>query len=71
MTVVHEGLVWRERSNFFINAALPGEDDRFEQLWVRRVADSRFEWCCIPFFCMTWRWVTSSRLRPRAVVFTC
>ena len=33
-----------------INAAAPGEVDRFEQLWVRQVDAYRFELCCIPFF---------------------
>lgn len=45
----HEKPVWRERSDFVINAALP-EPDRFEQLWCRQVGDGRFEVCCIPFF---------------------
>jgi hypothetical protein len=50
--VLHEEPVWRDRSNFIINAEL-SEDDRprkFEQLFVRQVADDRFEVCCIPFF---------------------
>lgn len=50
--VVHSEPVWRERANFIINAALPDEDYpyRFEQLWVRQLAEERFEVCCIPFF---------------------
>jgi hypothetical protein len=49
--VVHQDPVWRERSNFVINAELPEKDRprRFEQLYVRRVGDDRFEVCCIPF----------------------
>jgi Domain of unknown function (DUF4265) len=41
--------VWRDRSDFIVNAPL-AEEGRFEQLWVRQVADHRFELCCIPFF---------------------
>lgn len=50
--VVHSEPVWRERSNFIINAELAEEDlpNRFEQLWARQVGDDRFEICCIPFF---------------------
>lgn len=50
--VVHQEPVWREQSNFVINAELPEKDrpKRFEQLFVRQVADDRFEVCCIPFF---------------------
>jgi hypothetical protein len=45
----HKEPVWRGRANFIINAKLP-EDGRFEQLWVRKVAEDAFELCCIPFF---------------------
>jgi hypothetical protein len=47
----HEDPVWREHANFMIHARLPEEDrpKRFEQLWTRRLADNRFEICCIPF----------------------
>ena len=50
--VVHQEPVWRERSNFIINAELSEKDRpwRFEQLYVRQVSDDRFEVCCIPFF---------------------
>ena len=48
--LVHADPVWREQSNFIINATVPGEGDRVEQLWVRQVDDYRFELCCIPFF---------------------
>jgi hypothetical protein len=44
---VHPEPVHRERSNFIIAAEL---EKGFEQLWVRQVADDRFELCCIPFF---------------------
>ena len=50
--VVHQGPVWRERSNFIINAELPKKDRprRFEQLYARKIDEGRFEVCCIPFF---------------------
>lgn len=50
--VVHPDPVWRERSNFTINAKLEENDlpRRFEQLWARKLSDHRFEICCIPFF---------------------
>ncbi len=50
--VVHEEPVWRDRADFIISAALRESDlpKRFEQLWVRQVADDEFEVCCVPFF---------------------
>lgn len=45
----HSEPVWRDRANFVINAPLP-EAGRFEQLWVRKIDENRFEICCIPFF---------------------
>jgi hypothetical protein len=50
--VLHEQPVWRDRSNFIINAELPEKDRprRFEQLFAREVGEDRFEVCCIPFF---------------------
>jgi hypothetical protein len=48
--LLHTDPVWRGESNFIINAAVPGEGDRFEQLWVRQLGEYRFELCCIPFF---------------------
>lgn len=45
----HADPVWRDRSNFIINAALP-EAGRFEQLWARQRPDDLLEICCIPFF---------------------
>lgn len=50
--IVHTEPVWRERSNFIINAELEEGDlpRRFEQLWVRKLGEDRFEICCIPFF---------------------
>lgn len=50
--VIHSEPVWRELSNFIVNAEL-GEEDlprRFEQLWARQLGEDRFEICCIPFF---------------------
>jgi hypothetical protein len=50
--VVHQDPVWREHSNFVINAYLPETDQtrEFEQLFARQISDDRFELCCIPFF---------------------
>lgn len=50
--VVHQDPVWRERSNFIINAELAEKDRprRFEQLFAKQVGEDRFEICCIPFF---------------------
>jgi hypothetical protein len=50
--VVHNDPVWRDRSNFIINAPLPKKDRprHFEQLFARQLAGDRFEICCIPFF---------------------
>ena len=49
---VHSEPVWRERSDFIIATRVdPGDTDiETEQLWVRKIGDSRFEICCIPFF---------------------
>jgi hypothetical protein len=33
-----------------VDIAEEGSPRRFEQLWVRQLADTRFELCCIPFF---------------------
>lgn len=46
---LHQDPVWRSRADFIINAPLP-EVGRFEQLWCRRLEESSFEICCIPFF---------------------
>lgn len=46
---VHTEPVWRDRSNFIINAPLE-EPGRLEQLWCRQVSSNTFEVCCIPFF---------------------
>jgi hypothetical protein len=50
--VLHGSPVWREKSDFIINARLsPSESPkRFEQLFVRRIEERQFELCCIPFF---------------------
>jgi hypothetical protein len=45
----HLSPVWREKADFIIRAAVP-ESNWYEQLWVRRVDDTTFEICCIPFF---------------------
>lgn len=50
--VVHLNPVRRDRADFIINANIEAEGlpRRFEQLWVRRLDERRFELCCIPFF---------------------
>ncbi|WP_177228866.1 DUF4265 domain-containing protein [Amycolatopsis sacchari] len=50
--VQHLRPAWSDRANFVIHARLPdeGSPKKFEQLRVRRVAQTRFEICCIPFF---------------------
>jgi len=50
--VVHRDPVWRERSNFIINAELLEADRprRFEQIFAKQLGEDRFEVCCIPFF---------------------
>lgn len=49
---VHRAPVWREKSNFIIRAFIEKIDDRsrWEQLWVRKIRQTSFEVCCIPFF---------------------
>lgn len=44
----HENPVWRNKANFIIHAGI--EQERLEQLWVRRLGENRFSVCCIPFF---------------------
>jgi Domain of unknown function (DUF4265) len=50
--VVHLNPVWRERADFVIGADIDDRSSarRFEQLWARQLAATRFELCCIPFF---------------------
>lgn len=50
--VVHTGPVWRDRSDFVVNAPLAEKDlpRKYEQLFVRQVTEDTFELCCIPFF---------------------
>jgi len=45
----HAHPVWRDRSDFIVNVALP-EHHHYEQLWVRQIGKDRFELCCIPLF---------------------
>ena len=48
----HENPVWRTKADFVIQASLArfGMPERWEQLWARRVNETTFEICCIPFF---------------------
>jgi hypothetical protein len=50
--IVHPSPVWRDRSDFIIQARLAAADapKRFEQLFARRLGDAEFEIDCIPFF---------------------
>jgi anaerobic glycerol-3-phosphate dehydrogenase len=43
--------VWRERSDFIIGAEIePGATGKdTEQLWARKIDESHFDLCCIPF----------------------
>jgi len=49
---VHKNPVWRDKANFIIAADISEDDNKreWEQLWSRKISDSRFEICCIPFF---------------------
>lgn len=48
----HNEPVWRNRANFVIAADIASSPDKgeWEQLWARKLSDTRFEICCIPFF---------------------
>ncbi|WP_423920719.1 DUF4265 domain-containing protein [Frigoribacterium sp. 2-23] len=50
--VKHPEPVWRERSNYIANFDLDPSQYPFkwEQLWLRKLSDTDFENCCIPFF---------------------
>jgi hypothetical protein len=49
--ITHVNPVWRDRSNFIINAELPetGRPWRYEALFTRQVSRNQFEVCCIPY----------------------
>jgi hypothetical protein len=48
----HNAPVWRDRANFVIAADIASSPEKreWEQLWARKLSDTRFEICCIPFF---------------------
>ena len=48
--LTHREPAWRDRSNYTLQAVVPGDVNTFEQLWVRKLDDTDFEVCCIPFF---------------------
>lgn len=52
MIATHESPVLIREADFIIRADLSDHSmsGRFEQLWARRIEDSIFELCCIPFF---------------------
>lgn len=49
---IHPEPIWRARSNFITTSVIDSADTDFatEQLWARKVDESHFELCCIPFF---------------------
>jgi hypothetical protein len=49
---VHREPVWRERADHIIHGRVEHEGAREirEQLWGKKLADDRYELCCIPFF---------------------
>lgn len=49
---VHKNPVWRERADHILHGRIEheGVQEMREQLWARKIADNRFELCCIPFF---------------------
>lgn len=51
----HLNPIWRDKADFFIRASVPpldpsSDDKPWEQLWARKINQTRFELCCIPFF---------------------
>jgi hypothetical protein len=49
---IHRHPAWRNRADAIVHAEVEhgGEGDIQESLWARRLADDRYEVCCIPFF---------------------
>ncbi|MFE6964577.1 DUF4265 domain-containing protein [Agromyces sp. NPDC057679] len=49
---VHRDPIWRDRANFIIGIGIDRSDTLItsEQLWARKVDESHFMVCCIPFF---------------------
>lgn len=45
---VHPAPIGRDRADFMIRAPL--DDGGWEQIWSRKLTESTFEICCIPFF---------------------
>ena len=45
---VHPQPLWRDRADFMIRAPL--DDGGWEQIAARKISESSFEVCCIPFF---------------------
>ncbi|MFO0756889.1 MAG: DUF4265 domain-containing protein [Byssovorax sp.] len=48
----HDAPAWKRKADFLIFADLTafGLPGRWEQLWARRISESEFEICCIPYF---------------------
>ena len=49
---IHHHPVWRDRADAIVHAGVEHErrGDIQESLWARKLADDRYEVCCIPFF---------------------
>lgn len=49
---VHRDPIWRDRADFIIGIGIDPSDTGItsEQLWARKVDESHFMICCIPFF---------------------
>lgn len=48
----HNEPAWQSRANFIIVADITSNPDKgeWEQLWARKLSESRFQICCVPFF---------------------
>ncbi|SDG16290.1 MULTISPECIES: DUF4265 domain-containing protein [Rhodanobacteraceae] len=49
---IHADPIWRDQSNFVFRVPLESQDgrQRWEQLWGKKITETRFSLCCIPFF---------------------
>ncbi|MFF2493904.1 DUF4265 domain-containing protein [Agromyces sp. NPDC058064] len=49
---VHRDPIWRDRADFIIGVEIDSSDTDVtsEQLWARKVDETHFMICCIPFF---------------------
>jgi hypothetical protein len=53
-TMQHLNPIFREKTDFIIGAKCNYKSDEYdmvwEQLWVKKISEFRFEICCIPFY---------------------